>query len=93
MEVKTMLAEAVVNAMIHGYENTIGTISVSVAYDDTCIYMKVEEMCIRDRNNEEDFMRFARKMRKMGIDEALRNAGCQDGDIVCICDIEFEFID
>lgn len=44
-------------------------------------------------NNEEDFMRFARKMRKMGIDEALRNAGCQDGDIVCICDIEFEFID
>ena len=43
MEVKTMLAEAVVNAMIHGYENTIGTISVSVAYDDTCIYMKVED--------------------------------------------------
>ena len=43
MEVKTMLAEAVVNAMIHGYENTIGTINVSVAYDDTCIYMKIED--------------------------------------------------
>lgn len=43
MEVKTMLAEAVVNAMIHGYENTIGTIKVAVAYDDTCIYMKIED--------------------------------------------------
>jgi len=44
-------------------------------------------------DNEEDFMRFARKMRKMGIDEALRNAGCQDGDVVTICDIQFEFIE
>ena len=43
--------------------------------------------------NEEDFMRFARKMRKMGVDEALRNAGCQNGDYVAICDIEFEFVD
>ncbi|MFR9254068.1 MAG: Obg family GTPase CgtA [Merdibacter sp.] len=33
-------------------------------------------------NNEEDFMRFARKMRTLGIDEALRNAGCVDGDTV-----------
>ena len=36
-------------------------------------------------NTEEDFMRFARKMRKLGIDEALREAGCQDGDTVYIC--------
>lgn len=44
-------------------------------------------------DNEEDFMRFARKMRKMGIDDALRKAGCKDGDFVAICDIEFEFVD
>ena len=44
-------------------------------------------------DNDEDIMRFARKMRKMGIDEALRNAGCQDGDSVAICDIEFEFVE
>lgn len=44
-------------------------------------------------DNEEDFMRFARKMRKMGIDQALRDAGCQDGDTVVICNIEFEFME
>ena len=44
-------------------------------------------------DNEEDFMRFARKMRKMGIDEALRAAGCKDGDVVTICDIQFEFVE
>ena len=44
-------------------------------------------------DNEEDFMRFARKMRKMGIDEALRKAGCKDGDVVTICDIQFEFVE
>ncbi len=37
--------------------------------------------------------RFARKMRVMGVDEALRQAGCQDGDTVGICDIEFEFVE
>ena len=37
--------------------------------------------------------RFARKLRIMGVDEALREAGCQDGDTVAICDIEFEFVD
>lgn len=44
-------------------------------------------------DNEEDFMRFARKMRVMGIDDALREAGCQHGDIVIICKAEFEFIE
>lgn len=37
--------------------------------------------------------RFARKMRVLGVDQALRNAGCQDGDVVAICDIEFEFVE
>ena len=44
-------------------------------------------------NNEEDFMRFARKMRTLGIDEALRKAGCEDGDTVIICGFEFEFME
>lgn len=44
-------------------------------------------------DNEEDFMRFARKMRTIGIDQALRDAGCKDGDMITICSIEFEFVD
>lgn len=37
--------------------------------------------------------RFARKMRVLGVEEALREAGCQDGDTVSISDFEFEFVD
>lgn len=44
-------------------------------------------------DNDEDFMRFSRKMRMMKVDDALRKAGCQNGDTVCICNIEFEFIE
>ena len=39
-------------------------------------------------------MRFARKMRELGIDEALRvSRGCQDGDTVYICNYQFEFME
>lgn len=37
--------------------------------------------------------RFARKMRVLGVDQGLRDAGCQDGDTVAICDFEFEFVE
>lgn len=44
MEIKTMLAEAVVNAMIHGYEgNAEGLVHVHVAYD-----AKQVEIIVRD---------------------------------------------
>lgn len=43
--------------------------------------------------SDEADQRFARKMRVMKVDEALRNAGCQDGDIVELCDMEFQFIE
>ena len=44
-------------------------------------------------SNEEDVMRFARRMRKMNVDQALRDAGCEDGDTVVICQVEFVFED
>ncbi len=44
-------------------------------------------------NTEEDYYMFANKMRYMGIDKALREAGCQDGDTVRLCGFEFEFIE
>ena len=43
--------------------------------------------------SDDAIKRLSIKMRNMGIDEALRNAGCQDGDIVSILDFEFEFYD
>lgn len=37
--------------------------------------------------------RFARQLRAMGVDEALRKRGANDGDIVRLLDYEFEFMD
>lgn len=46
MELKTMLAEAVVNAMIHGYEDEEGMITLKVSYDEEWIQMEVfDEGC------------------------------------------------
>ena len=48
---------------------------------------------INKLNTEEDYYNFANRMRYMGIDNMLRDAGCQDGDTVRICGFEFEFIE
>ncbi|MEG0823767.1 MAG: GTPase ObgE [Erysipelotrichaceae bacterium] len=44
-------------------------------------------------NSEDGAQRFARKMRVLNVDSALREAGCKDGDIVGICDYEFQFLE
>lgn len=40
---------------------------------------------------DDGFQRFALQIRNMGIDDALREAGCEDGDTVRLYDFEFEF--
>ncbi|MFC4651586.1 GTPase ObgE [Lactococcus nasutitermitis] len=44
-------------------------------------------------DHDESVMKFARQMRGMGVDEALRSAGARDGDLVRIEKFEFEFVD
>ncbi|VEU82629.1 GTPase ObgE [Acholeplasma hippikon] len=46
-----------------------------------------------DFNNESAVKRFARQLRGIGIDEALREAGVQNGDIVRIFSYEFEYLE
>ena len=46
-----------------------------------------------DFNREAAVRRFARQMRTMGIDDALRDRGIQTGDIVRILGGEFEFVE
>lgn len=41
----------------------------------------------------ESLMRFARQLRTMGVDDALRAAGAKNGDTVQILDFQFEFED
>ncbi len=42
-------------------------------------------------NTEEAIQRFAKKLRKMGIDDKLIELGCKEGDMVRILDYYFEF--
>ena len=44
-------------------------------------------------STEESQLRFARTLRHMGVDEALRKKGAKAGDTVRLMDVEFEFIE
>lgn len=55
---------------------------------------KVERLFkMTDFSREESVRRFARQLRSFGVDEALRQKGATDGDIVRILEYEFEFVD
>jgi GTP-binding protein len=55
---------------------------------------KVEKLFkMTDFSREESVRRFSRQLRGMGIDDALRQRGAKDGDIVKLLEFEFEFIE
>ena len=52
-----------------------------------------ELMRYYNENSEESIMRVTRTLKKIGVEEELKKIGCQNGDIVRIGTIEFEFND
>ncbi|HLR67927.1 GTPase ObgE [Virgibacillus alimentarius] len=55
---------------------------------------KVETLFkMTDFSRDEAVQRFARQLRGMGVDEALRKRGAKDGETVRILDFEFDFIE
>ena len=42
-------------------------------------------------NSDEAALRFARKLKSLGVDDELKELGAQNGDTVCILDQEFEY--
>lgn len=46
-----------------------------------------------DFSRDESVKRFARQLRGMGVDEALRERGAKDGDTVRLLEFEFDFIE
>ncbi|MEJ9211475.1 GTPase ObgE [Bacillus smithii] len=55
---------------------------------------KIEKLFkMTDFTRDESIRRFARQMRSLGVDEALRVKGAKDGDTVRLLDYEFEFIE
>lgn len=65
--------------------------------DDGAFVLSGEEVeklfKMTDFSREESVRRFARQLRRMGVDDALRERGAKDGDTVRLLDFEFEFID
>ncbi len=53
------------------------------------------EKLLRGVNFEdnESLQYFQRSLRRKGIIDALREAGCGEGDTVCVADVEFDFVD
>ncbi|MFB1051660.1 GTPase ObgE [Paraliobacillus sp. JSM ZJ581] len=55
---------------------------------------KIEKLFkMTDFSRDESVQRFARQIRGMGVDDALRKKGAEDGDTIRIMDYEFEFIE
>lgn len=55
---------------------------------------KVEKLFkMTNFQREDSIRRFSRQLRGMGIDDALRQRGAKDGDLVKLLDFEFEFIE
>lgn len=55
---------------------------------------KIEKLFkMSDLQRDEAAQRFARQLRGMGVDEALRARGAKDGDTVRLLDFEFEFVE
>ena len=46
-----------------------------------------------DFEHDESIMRFARQLRGMGVDDALRAKGAKQGDLVRIDKFTFEFVE
>ncbi|WP_281200509.1 GTPase ObgE [Staphylococcus schleiferi] len=80
------------------YKHTPSQDQFKITRDDDGAYVvsgnAIERMFkMTDFNSNPAVRRFARQMRSMGIDDALRERGAENGDIVRILGGEFEFVE
>lgn len=80
------------------YKHTPSQDKFTISRDDDGAYVvsgnAIERMFkMTDFNSDPAVRRFARQMRSMGIDDALRERGGKNGDIVRILGGEFEFVE
>src|SRR5699024_6610946 len=55
---------------------------------------KIERLFkMTDFSSDEGTKRFARQLRHMGVDKALRERGASDGDTIRLLNFEFEFVE
>ncbi|PDM41477.1 GTPase ObgE [Parageobacillus yumthangensis] len=88
--------EPAVQRVVYKYEKEEPPFTITRGSDGAFILSgeKVEKLFkMTDFSREESIRRFARQLRAMGVDDALRERGAKDGDIVRLLDYEFEFVD
>lgn len=71
---------------------------VAVSRDDDGTFIlsgtKVERLFkMANLDHDDGALRFARQLRSIGVDDALREAGAKTGDLVAIDDFTFEFVE
>ena len=80
----------------YGFQDDEAPFDISRDDDATWVLSgeKLERLFVMtNMDRDESIMKFARQLRGMGVDEALRARGAKDGDIVRIGNFEFEFLD
>lgn len=85
-----------INSVMYKHEGEQSDFSITREPDGSFIVTgtKVERLFkMTDFSRDESIRRFARQLRSMGIDDALRERGAKDGDIVRLLDFEFEFVE
>ncbi|MFD1705565.1 GTPase ObgE [Siminovitchia sediminis] len=85
-----------VNRVVYKHEETEDPFTITRESDGSYVVSgaKVERLFkMTDFSREESIRRFARQLRSMGVDDALRQRGAKDGDTVRLLDYEFEFLD
>ncbi|AVM71718.1 GTPase ObgE [Streptococcus mutans] len=80
----------------YGFEEEEKAFDISRADDAAWVLTgeKLEKLFVMtNMERDEAIMKFSRQLRGMGVDQALRERGAKDGDIVRIGNFEFEFVD
>ncbi|GIN22663.1 MAG TPA: GTPase ObgE [Bacillus bacterium] len=88
--------EKAVNRVVYKHEETEVPFTITRAPDGSFVVSgaRVERLFkMTDFSREESVRRFARQLRSLGVDNALRQRGAKDGDTVRLLDYEFEFLD
>ncbi|MFT8458621.1 MAG: GTPase ObgE [Liquorilactobacillus ghanensis] len=70
----------------------------TITRDDDAVWIlsgeKIEKMFdMTNLEHDESLARLARQLRHLGVDDALRERGAKDGDLVRLKDFTFEFVD
>lgn len=88
--------ETGVHRVLYKHEADPDTFTITREPDGSFVITgeKVEKLFkMTDFSREESVRRFSRQLRGLGVDDALRNRGAKDGDIVKLLEFEFEFIE